>query len=262
MDQKYLITELISRPNFLEGQILYDNLYEITKCMMEHINEYQYQLDDYKNYLEMWIHEIKLPLSNILLHLHNQTDHLDPVLLTQIKKLEDYIDQILYYSRAEYAEVDYFIKKCSLEKIVQNVILQNKDSILLSKVSIHTDSLHYSILTDAKWLEFIMNQIISNSIKYQAKNISISAIQQEKRTILSIRDDGTGISQSDLPKVFEKSYTGKNGRNSATSTGMGLYICHSLCKKLGHLIEIHSKQDSFTEVQITFLEPDFYDTVR
>jgi len=262
LDQKYLITEVLMDANFLEGKIMVDSIYEIDKSMIEALVQYKGYIDSYKNYLEMWIHEIKIPLSNILLHIHNQKKKADPILLDQIKKLEDYMDQVLYYSRGEYAEVDYFIKECSLKKIINHVILRNKDSLLYHNVSIHIEEEDRYVLTDSKWLEFILNQIIINSVKYEAKNITISTKVGGDATTLLVRDDGIGILKSDLARVFEKSFTGKNGRHNANSTGMGLYICHNLCKKLGHSIEVSSEVGKFTEVTITFLKQDFYDTVR
>lgn len=262
LDQKYLITELLPDANFLEGKILIDSLYEIDKSMLDFLNQYKSNIDSYKNYLEMWIHEIKIPLSNIVLHLHNQKKEPDMILLDQLKRLEDYMDQVLYYSRGEYAEVDYFIKDCSLKKAINHVILRNKDSLLYHNVSIHIEMEDTFVLSDSKWLEFILNQIIINSVKYQAHHITFSTQIEEGKTILRIRDDGIGILKSDLPSVFEKSFTGKNGHHNTNSTGMGLYICHNLCKKLGHLITINSKVHQFTEVSITFLTQDFYDTVR
>lgn len=262
LDQKYLITELLQTPNFLEGKIIVDSLYEINKSMIENLNQYKHHIEDYKNYLEMWIHEIKIPLSNIILHLHNQKSEVDSIIIDQIKKLEDYMDQILYYSRGEYAEVDYFIKECSLKKIINHVILRNKESLFHNKIHIHFEKQESFIFTDSKWLEFILNQIIINSIKYQAKNINISIYEDKRSTTLSIRDDGIGILKSDLPRIFEKSFTGKNGHHNTNSTGMGLYICHNLCKKLGHSIEAVSEVNEFTEILITFSKQDFYTPIH
>lgn len=262
LDQKYLITEILEEAHFLEGKIMVDSLYDINKSMLEYLNSYKKRLESYKGYLEMWIHEIKIPLSNILLHVHNQKGETDVLLLDQIKKLEDYMDQILYYARSEYAEVDYFIKECSLKKIINHVILRNKDSLLYHNVHIHIEPFEGEVLTDSKWLEFILNQIIINSVKYQAKNITFSLKIEKDITTLFIRDDGIGILKSDLSRVFEKSFTGKNGRHNTNSTGMGLYICHNLCKKLGHSITISSEVGKFTEVAISFFKQDFYDTVR
>ncbi len=262
LDQKYLITEILGDASFLEGKIMVDSLYDINKSMLDHLNQYKGRIESYKNYLEMWIHEIKIPLSNVLLHIHNQKREPDALLLDQIKRLEDYMDQILYYSRGEYAEVDYFIKECSLKSVINHVILRNKDSLLYHDVHIHIHLDDESVLSDSKWLEFILNQIIINSVKYQAKNITFSSQVQDDITTLFVRDDGIGILKSDLPLVFEKSFTGKNGRHNTKSTGMGLYICHNLCKKLGHSIEISSEVGKYTEVSITFLKQDFYDTVR
>lgn len=262
LDQKYLITEILEEAHFFEGRVLVDSLYDINKSMLDHLNQYKGRIESYKSYLEMWIHEIKIPLSNVLLHIHNQKGESDAILLDQIKKLEDYMDQILYYSRGEYAEVDYFIKECSLKSVINHVILRNKDSLLYHNVHIHIDLEDKTVLSDSKWLEFILNQIIINSVKYKAKNITFSLKVENDITVLSIKDDGIGILKSDLPLVFEKSFTGKNGRHNTNSTGMGLYICHNLCKKLGHSIEVSSEVGKFTKVTITFLKQDFYDTVR
>ena len=118
------------------------------------------------------------------------------------------------------------------------------------------------VLTDAKWLEFILNQIINNSIKYKRDDtescIKIKSEEDKEKIYLTIYDNGIGIPESDITRVFEKSFTGENGRAKAKSTGMGLYIAKKLCVKLGHRIEIESEAGSFTRVVIAFGKNDFY----
>lgn len=265
LDKKYLIAELILQPSFLEGNILEQVLYEATKSMNEHINKYKTSLDDFKDYLEMWIHEVKIPLASLLLSVHNKKELNDPMILEQVKKLEDFVDQVLYYVRSENANQDYLIKSYDLKKIVNDVLMRNKDSLLYHSITVKGVNLNQNVLTDSKWLQFIINQIINNSIKYKkdvASTLTISASKKENVLILSIKDNGIGIKKSDLPLIFQKSFTGHNGRICSSSTGMGLYICQNLCKKLGHKIEVTSIEEQFTEVSIYFTEDGFYDTVN
>lgn len=265
LDKKYLITELVKRPNFIEGQLFHDFLYEIDKSMYEEIELYKGSVNDFKEYIEMWIHEVKLPISSSVLILHNNKPDGYKKLKPQIDKIENYVDQVLYYVRSENAEKDYLIKHCKLQEIINNVIRKNKDSLILKHISIEIDKANKIILSDGKWVEFILNQIVSNSIKYaKDKNphIIFKTKNVDNKIILCIEDNGLGISESDLPRVFEKSFTGENGRTNVNSTGMGLYLSKKLCYKLGHSIHIESKKDSFTRVSITFISDEYYSDVR
>lgn len=228
LDKKYLILEMINKPNFYEGEIFYQTLYDINKSMIENVKEYNLSIIDFKEYVEMWIHEVKIPISSLTLLIHNNQEKIDKRYVEQIRKLDNYIDQILYYVRSENAEKDYIIKEKSLQEIIKNVALKNKDDLLASKVKLDVNVNNIKVLTDAKWLEFILNQIINNSIKYKRNNvesyIKIIAKEDKEKTYLSIYDNGIGIPKKDIPRVFEKSFTGENGRITAKSTGMGLYI--------------------------------------
>ena len=261
LDQKYLITEMLEKPNFYEGQILYDAIYEIDKSMAEKIKEYSLSIADFKEYIEMWIHEVKLPLASLNLIVHNHKELSDKKITEQLKRLDDDIEQVLYYVRSENAEKDYMIKETELNKVISNVAMKNKDILLENNINFEVDVENKKVLTDSKWLEFIVNQIVSNSIKY-IKNgvehlIKITVEENSKNIILKIYDNGIGISKSDVPKVFDKTFTGSNGRKIETSTGMGLYIVKQLCNKLGHKITIDSKENEYTEVSILFNKDDF-----
>lgn len=262
LDKKYLILEMINKPNFYEGEIFYQTLYDINKSVIENVKEYNLSIIDFKEYVEMWIHEVKIPISSLTLLIHNNQEKIDKRYVEQIRKLDNYIDQILYYVRSENAEKDYIIKEKSLQEIIKNVALKNKDDLLASKVKLDVNVNNIKVLTDAKWLEFILNQIINNSIKYKRNNvesyIKIIAKEDKEKTYLSIYDNGIGIPKKDIPRVFEKSFTGENGRITAKSTGMGLYIVKKLCDKLGHKINIESKKNEYTKITIIFYNNDFY----
>ena len=264
LDKKYIITELIEKPNFLEGQIFYNSLYEINKTMNEEIKKYKLSLEEFKEYIEMWVHEVKLPLSSILLMTYKKDDI--SKVIEPTKRIENFVEQVLYYARSENAEKDYIIKECDLKEIISKVIKKNKEIFILEKIEIKLERLdNKKVLSDSKWLEFIINQIISNSLKYVDKEksiITISTSENEKNIILKIQDNGIGIPKSDIKKVFDKSFTGENGRKIQTSTGMGLYIAKQLCEKLGHKTEIESEQNKYTSVFITFSKDQFYNILK
>ena len=266
LDKKYLITEMIDKPNFYDGEILYDALYEIDKSMAERIKEYSLSIKDFKEYIEMWIHEVKLPLSSINLMIHNNKELSDKKIIEQLKRIDDDVEQVLYYVRSENAEKDYLIKETELNKVIGNVAMKNKDILLENNIDFIVDVGNKKVLTDSKWLEFIINQIVSNSVKYIRSGvehyIKISTEENNRSIILKIYDNGIGIEKSDIHKVFNKTFTGNNGRKIETSTGMGLYIAKQLCKKLGHKITINSKENEYTEVSLLFNKNDYLEIAK
>lgn len=263
LDQKYLICEMIQEPTFLEGKILYDSLCEINKSMVEKISELEYSIEQFKDYVEMWIHEVKIPLSHLMLTIHNHKTEINPLILEQVHKLENQIDFILYYTRSQTAQNDYLINSSSLLQMVKNVIKKNKDYFIYHKVKVELKNLNYDVYTDSKWMEFILNQILNNSFQYTQDQkqavIEISALQKNDCVVLCIEDNGIGIQKADLPRVFDKSFTGQNGRIQKKSTGMGLYICQNLCQQLGHDICIESQFHEYTKVMLTFYNDHYYD---
>jgi len=246
----YFVLETMEKPEFLEGKLFLEIMYEINKSMCEEVNKQELQNQDFKDYLEMWIHEVKIPIAALILMAH---------------KLENYVEQILYYARSENASVDYLIKKVSLAKIVSEVALKNKDMLLKCKIDFIVNNVNINVNTDLKWLIFIVNQIVNNSVKYRKNTensyIKISATEEEKIVKLIIEDNGIGILEEDLPRVFDKTFTGTNGRDYASSTGMGLFIAKSLCQKLGHDIKIESKRMEYTRIIIFFSKNPFYDVL-
>ncbi len=266
LDKSYLVLETLSKPEFYEGELLVSALYEINKSMNENVKLIEDHLQDFKEYIEMWIHEVKIPLSTLVLISNNHKDQFDQKIKLQLKRLEDYVDQVLYYARSENAEKDYLIKEVDLSLVIKNVGLKNMDEILENKIDYIVENTSYKVLTDSKWLEFILGQIVNNSIKYKKNSdksyIKIFVQDEEDKTILIVEDNGIGIKNSDLKQVFDKSFTGENGRNTNQSTGMGLYIAKNMCKKLGHKIDIESIYNEYTKVYITFAKNKYYDVVK
>ncbi|OKZ57126.1 MAG: hypothetical protein BHV99_03620 [Clostridium sp. 26_21] len=256
LDEKYLITEIIKTPNFLEGQIFKNSLEQIDKSMLENVNKYKYMTEDYKEYIELWIHEIKIPISASKMVIENNKNAITKSIDEELDKVENYIEQALFYARSNTVEKDYYIRKVVLKEIVNESIKKNKSSLIQEKISIDIHDLDIEVNTDNKWIVFILNQIIQNSIKYRKKEnsvIEIYANQRKENVILYIKDNGIGIKQGEITRVFEKGFTGTNGRlSNKKSTGIGLYLCKKLCNKLGIGIELNSVQNEGTEVKLVF----------
>ena len=261
LDEKYLITEIIKTPNFLEGQIFKNSLEQIDKSMLENVNKYKYMTEDYKEYIELWIHEIKIPISASKMVIENNKNAITKSIDEELDKVENYIEQALFYARSNTVEKDYYIRKVVLKEIVNESIKKNKSSLIQEKISIDIHDLEIEVNTDNKWIVFILNQIIQNSIKYRKKEnsvIEIYANQGKENVILYIKDNGIGIKQGEITRVFEKGFTGTNGRlSNKKSTGIGLYLCKKLCNKLGIGIELNSVQNEGTEVKLV-LPKDSY----
>ena len=264
LQEKYLITEIMSKPNFLDGKILKDIIEQLNKSMLENVNKYKYMIEDYKEYIEIWIHEIKIPIATSKMIIENNKTKATKSIDEELDKVENYIEQVLYYARSNIVEKDYYIRKCSLKEIVNEVILKNKSILIGEKIIINTYDLETQVSTDNKWIIFILNQIIQNSIKYRKMDeqaeIDIYSTSGKENGILHIKDNGIGIKKEDITRVFEKGFTGINGRMSnKKSTGIGLYLCKKLCDKLGIGIELNSIQNEGTEVKLVFPNSSYID---
>ena len=216
LDDKYLISEIIKAPNFIEGKMLKSILERTGKSMIENVNKYKYKQEDYKEYIELWIHEIKIPIASGKLIIENNKNEVTKSIDEELNKVENYVEQALYYARSNTVEKDYYIKKVDLKDVVNESIKKNKNILIHEKISINVHDLDLKVNTDSKWIIFILNQIIQNSIKYkkQDKNLEIEmyAKQGKENVILYIKDNGIGIKKGEITRVFEKGFTGTNGR--------------------------------------------------
>ena len=256
LKEKYLISEIIKTPNFIEGKILKDILQDTGKSMIDNVNYYKNIQEDYKEYIELWIHEVKIPIATSKMIIENNKNEVTKSIDEELDKVENYTEQALFYARSNAVEKDYIINKTNLKEIVNGAILKNKTTLLNEKVSIELSNLKEEVYTDSKWAIFIINQIIQNAIKYskkENKKIEISSQEKNDKVILYIKDNGIGIKKGEITRVFERGFTGENGRIiGQKSTGIGLYLCKKLCDRLGLGIELNSEKDKGTEVRIIF----------
>ncbi|MCB2354701.1 sensor histidine kinase [Clostridium estertheticum] len=209
-------------------------------------------------FMTMWVHEIKTPIAASKLIIENSVNSPSEKVLysieDEINKIEDFVQMTLFYSRSDDFAKDYAIHSTNLNTIVNDCIIREYSSITNKNLSLNMDNLDLQIDTDEKWLEFIIKQILDNAIKYSSINsvIKIYVQQTEKESVLYIEDSGIGIKAEDIARVFDKSFTGNNGRNFYTSTGIGLYLSQKFAKKLGYNITVSSEYGQGTKVSIHF----------
>jgi len=252
-DRKTLVAELVKAPDFREGIILYDVLKGTNKAYLEEINKYKNMQEEYRQYIELWVHEVKTPIASTKLLIQNNKNKVTSSILEEIEKIERYVEQTMFYSKLNSVEKDYIIKEVKLHELCNSVIKKNSKDFIQKNISVVTENLDVTAFCDTKWLEYIVNQIVINAIKYSNKNgakIVFEAAQFENSVVLTIEDNGIGIPESDIGRIFDKGFTGINGRAYEKTSGMGLYICKMLCDKLGLFISAESQKDS-TKIRIT-----------
>ncbi|MBD7985477.1 HAMP domain-containing histidine kinase [Sporosarcina sp. Sa2YVA2] len=255
LDKKYLLSEIVKEPEFIEGKFLHDLLKRTNKDMHEHVKKYRDMEHEYREYIETWVHEIKTPIASARLIIENNQNGITKDINQEIKKIEEYIEQVLYYSRSNNVSKDYIIKEVSLATLVRSIVKKNSRDFISKNISIDINAVEGTVYSDVKWLEFILNQVIGNAIKYikdRNGKVTISTIQNENNIVLTIEDNGIGIIENDLNRVFEKGFTGENGRKFGKSTGIGLYLCKKLAKQLGLGLTLTSKTGEGTKVSIIF----------
>ena len=231
MDQRYLLGELMPASHRLE-----DQLYR------------------YREYIESWVHEIKAPITGIDLMCENDKNDSTRRIRLENQKIENYVDMALYYARSDEVYKDYVIRKTDLQEIAAEVLKKNKLCLIQSRVQAEIDC-GDSAYTDRKWITFILNQLVLNSMKYRREEgarIWISTAKYGHGVRLTVRDNGIGIREEELDRIFEKGFTGSNGRKRERSTGMGLYLCERLCQKLGIVIDVKSREQEGTEMILEF----------
>ena len=255
LDRKYLLPEVIDDANFMVGEKVNDILKELSRDMHENVKYYKNIQEEYREYIEIWVHEIKTPIASSKLLIENNNNEITRKINIQMDRIENFVEQVLYYSRSDEVGKDYIIKKIELSQVIKNVIKKNQRDFISKRISLQLDDINEIIYSDTKWVEFILNQIVGNAIKYSKGNedkITIKAKKLGSSVVLTVQDNGVGIVEQDINRVFEKGFTGENGRKFGKSTGIGLYLCKKLCVKLGLGLQIDSNINEGTKVSIIF----------
>lgn len=258
LEEKYLLPEVMAMPEKADEQVFYQLLKMAEKSMLEKIGEIGRERQEYKEYIEQWIHEVKTPITAMKLICENNRSEITRELLAKVEDVNLFTEQALYYARSDYPEKDYTIREIRLSDVIHDAITDSKYLLRKNHVAVEVEDDGKTAYIDDKWIRFILNQIISNGVKYRTEQpwLRFSTIQKHNQIILSVEDNGIGIPKSDLPRVFEKGFTGQNGRIIHSSTGIGLYLCKRLCDKLGIGLSV-SSQGKGTTVSLIFQINDF-----
>ena len=263
LSERYLISEVMELPEQAEDQVYYRLLKMAGKSMLEQIGEVQRERQEYREYIEQWIHEVKTPITAIKLICENNRCSFTRDLMAELENINRFTEQALYYARSEHTEKDYSVREIRLSDVIHGAIADNKYLLRQNNVAVTVENVEYSIYSDDKWLRFILDQLISNAVKYRVEHpvLHFFAVKKTDSIILSVSDNGIGIPQGDLPRIFEKGFTGQNGRTIHSSTGIGLYLCRRLCDKLGIGISASSEGEG-TIISLTFHINDFVTGVQ
>lgn len=238
--------------NLPEAKTLVEKDYEslihiLYRDKIDLISEADKKHTDLIEYYTLWTHQIKTPLSAIDFLLQSKDENIFHDLELQVIEIEKYVDMALEYIRIHSMNSDLKLEKHSLQKIIKKAVKDYSKLFIYNNIKLNLDENDIEVITDQKWLLFVLKQILSNSLKYTDNGI-ISIYVEDYNLI--IEDTGIGINQEDIPRIFEKGFTGYNGRMNRKSTGLGLYLSKSILDNLGHKIIISSKVDVGTKVKI------------
>ncbi len=254
LDKKYLLSETLEEPNSLEGKICFEILTRTQKSMNDEIMKYKLASKEFREYAEAWMHEIKTPIASSLLIAENHPSPAMKSITEELRRIDALVEQSMFYARSNSVEQDYIIRRISLEELVKSSLKKQSSLLIESRCSIQRDNLAGEVYTDIKWTDFILGQIFINAVKYASGPLvlSITGSKNTNSYSLRIQDNGIGIPSQDLPRIFEKGFTGSNGRGSAKSSGMGLYLCKKLCDAMGLGISVSSQLGRGTCVELVF----------
>ncbi|MGH4124599.1 MAG: sensor histidine kinase [Clostridium sp.] len=260
LEHKYLISEMIGKTRGSEDKEYVSILRKALKSMTEQVNSIKNDSEEYKEYIEIWIHEVKLPITSIQLMCENNKTEVTRRILLELRRIENDVEKTLYYARSNEVWKDYMIRKINMDKIVADTISKNIQFFIQNGIQIESTCHNTYVYTDGKWLDFIVNQLLVNSVKYKKPgNSMIKIYTQELNSgiALVIYDNGIGIKESEINRIFNKNFVGSNGRKIEKSTGMGLYLCKKLCYKLGLEIYAESEVNNYTKITISFPKGEF-----
>lgn len=254
LDRKYLLSEMLTPPGFAEGDALCDTLTAVCKSMNDHVAAVRRDEQEYREYIEGWVHEIKTPIAAMHLQCDNSRSPLARGMARELTRVEGLVEQVLYYARSFEVERDYILRPCRLKELADDALRQNARPLIEAGFSVQQGDLSARVPADPKWMRFILSQIIRNSIQYcgEAPVLRFEGREMPERVILTVADNGAGIPPEDIGRIFDKGFTGENGRRFPRSTGIGLYLCRRLCRRMGLGITAESHPGEGTRLHIIF----------
>lgn len=244
---QFLINE-IPAPKTLMERDLQEMLREMEHIVEADLTNWQAERSESMDYYSTWVHQIKTPISVMKMTLESEDTDEHRELLAELFRIEQYVEMVLSYLRLGSESTDYIIKEHNLDSIIKQAIHKYAPQFVYHKVRLNYIPVEVQVLTDEKWLSFIIEQVLSNSIKYTPKGAVTITVTENK--VLKIADTGIGIAPEDLPRIFEKGFTGYNGHSDKKSSGLGLYLCKRAAEHLSHKISADSIPSQGTTISI------------
>lgn len=243
-----LLPEELPAARTVEEADLQEILKELGRRMEAALTEWENWRQESMDYYTTWVHQIKTPISVMRMTLEGEDTEEHRELSAELFRIEQYVEMVLSYLRLDSDSSDYVFQEYDLDSIIRQAVHKYAPLFVRKKLRLSYEPVNVKVLTDEKWLLFILEQILSNSIKYtQEGSVSITLTPDK---VLNISDTGIGIAPEDLPRIFEKGFTGYNGRSDKKSTGLGLYLCKKAAGRLSHKISVQSKPGAGTVVSI------------
>lgn len=260
LDDKTLLAEIVDRPSFYDGKVLCQVIRYTNKYMNDRLAKAGTINQEYREYVEMWVHEVKTPITSAHLMVENDKNITTLRIDDELHKIERFVEQALFYARSTTLEKDFKVEKTTLKVLVHEAVKSYSKPIIQANGQLHFENMDVPVFADSKWCVFIIGQIIANSVKYHSGDLQLTFTGgvYESGCYLLIADNGVGIPEADLSRVFDKGFTGENGRAFTKSTGIGLYLCKKLCQKMNMDILIDSTPQKGTTVKIIFPKGNFY----
>jgi len=256
LDHKNLMAEVVAPPSFEEGRFTHDLLQTANKAMLEEIAQYRERETDYREYIELWVHEIKAPIASAKLVAKNNPAPATDGMLSEFERVEDLVAQTLFYARSNSVARDFLVRETTLQAVVNPAIRRHARAFIERRIVLEVENLELRVFTDAKWASFVVQQVLANAVAYTSDadaRIRVEGRQAEQSVVLTIEDNGCGIPASELPRVWDKGFTGSNGRQrNVASTGLGLYLVRKLADRIGLGVSIDSVVGQGTTVTIVF----------
>ena len=254
LDRKYLFTECAPPPKNLYERRLFDLTRQAGRDMTGAVSDAEASQREYRDYVEQWVHEIKAPITAARLTCRDLDGETRRKLTAELAQIEAHVERALFYARAENPEQDCLFRQADLGKIAAQAIENHRSLLIQNGVRVETEGLDCKIYTDEKWAVFILGQLFQNAARYRGPEpvITLSAKPLGRQTQLIVHDNGIGIPAHELPRVFDRGFTGSNGRACGGSTGMGLYLCRKLASFLDLELRIVSQEGAGTTVILTF----------
>ncbi len=254
--------DAIGPPEDILGEDYQELIRTIYEDKMAEINSLKNRHSDMTDYYTMWVHQIKTPIAAMNLLLQQEDTPANRELAEELFRIEQYVEMTLHYLRLNADSNDFVIQKTDLDRVVREAVRKYARLFIRKKISLDYQPLDTQIITDEKWLEFVVEQLLSNAVKYTSGGKVSIYMKEGAGRVLVIEDTGIGIRAEDLPRVCEKGYTGYNGHSDKRSTGIGLYLCKRMLNRLSHTIEIESEVGRGTRVMIGLdTEEEPYKTV-